>query len=265
MNIREAEKMIGEAEMVLVGIGEEVESGFSVLESSHIYTELIRKAEAEKLAAEDYEWIYPYLLQQAETESPEAQRINDFYRRLKEILTGKNYFLITMNMDSMPEQNGFSKDRLVKPFGNYELLQCDKACTKELWSAEGLKERVIHCIRSEGEPLASFPKSSCPHCGGEAVLNNVNAASYIEDGYIDGWKRYTKWIEGTMNRKVCILELGVMLNYPSMIRWPFEKMGYLNKKASFIRVNGRIPQLTEELKDKGISVRANPISFFSDR
>ena len=97
------------------------------------------------------------------------------------------------------------------------------------------------------------------------VFNNVNAGNYLEEGYLENWKRYTKWIEGTMNRKVCILELGVMLNYPSMIRWPFEKLGYLNQKASFVRMNSVIPQLTEELAGKGISVRTSSINFFLER
>lgn len=265
MNIQEIENIIRESEMVLVGIGEELESGFSVLESSGIYTELVKKAEAEGLSPEEYEWMYPYLLREAEKDSSKAQKIRDFYCRLRELLGDKNYFMITMNMDSMPEQNGFLKERLVKPFGNYEKMQCDRGCTNRLWSAQDFEAQIVRCVRSGEGKLSSLKKGSCPHCGGEAVLNNVNAEKYIEDGYLESWKRYTKWIEGTMNRKVCILELGVMLNYPSMIRWPFEKMGYLNKKASFIRINSRIPQLTEELKEKGISVRANPISFFLDR
>lgn len=265
MNRMDIEKLINESDMVLVGIGESLESGFSVLESSEIYKRFLRKLEQENLQENDYEWVYPYLLEEAETDSPEAEKRNSFYKKLKKLLQDKNYFLITMNMDSMPEQTGFAKERVVKPFGNYELLQCDKACTKELWDGREEKERILRCLKSDTEKLAGLKKGVCPHCGGEAVFNNVNAGVYIEEGYIENWKHYTKWIEGTMNRKVCILELGVMLYYPSIIRWPFEKMGYLNQKASFVRINDVLWQLTEELKEKGISIKENPISFFLER
>ena len=70
-----------------------------------------------------------------------------------------------------------------------------------------------------------------------------------------------KWLQGTLNKKVLILEIGVNMEYPSIIRWPFEKTAYLNQKANFIRINESLPQLTEELKDKGISINVNGIEW----
>ena len=65
----------------------------------------------------------------------------------------------------------------------------------------------------------------------------------------------------TLNKKLCVLELGVGMNLPNIIRWPFEKIAYYNKKASFFRVNGSLYQLTEKLSDKGISIGENAIDF----
>lgn len=77
------------------------------------------------------------------------------------------------------------------------------------------------------------------------------------------WDRYTKWLQGTLNRNVLILELGVGLKYPGVIRFPFEKAAYFNKKADFIRVHGRLYQMTEELGDKGISIAQNAVDFLA--
>ena len=55
------------------------------------------------------------------------------------------------------------------------------------------------------------------------------------------WDLYTKWITATINRSTCILELGVSLAQPNLIRWPFEKMASLNYKSEFIRVNKKLP------------------------
>ena len=77
------------------------------------------------------------------------------------------------------------------------------------------------------------------------------------------WDKYTKWLQGTLNRNVLILELGVGLKYPGVIRFPFEKAAYFNKKADFIRVHGRLYQMTEELGDKGISIARNAVAFLA--
>ena len=77
------------------------------------------------------------------------------------------------------------------------------------------------------------------------------------------WDKYTKWLQGTLNRNVLKLELGVGLKYPGVIRFPFEKAAYFNKKADFIRVHGRLYQMTEELGDKGISIAQNAVAFLA--
>ncbi|MCR1840485.1 hypothetical protein [Murimonas intestini] len=98
-------------------------------------------------------------------------------------------------------------------------------------------------------------------CGSDMSGNVVTNEHYDESCYLPQWQNYLKWLQNTLNRKLCILELGVGFQYPSVIRWPFEKTGYLNKKADFIRVHSKFPQMSEELKDKGISVGENPVDF----
>lgn len=64
-----------------------------------------------------------------------------------------------------------------------------------------------------------------------------------------------------IEQKLCILELGVELNLPSIIRWPFEKVAFYNQKASFFRVNESLYQMTENLSDKGVSIAKNAVDF----
>ena len=71
----------------------------------------------------------------------------------------------------------------------------------------------------------------CPTCGKKLILNNIYTDSYDENGYLNNWTQYMKWLQLTLNKKLGIVELGVNLDFPSVIRWPFEKAGYLNKKA----------------------------------
>jgi hypothetical protein len=106
-----------------------------------------------------------------------------------------------------------------------------------------------------------FQIGKCSQCGGEMILNNICAEHYNESGYLEKWQLYTKWLQGTLNRKLLILELGVGLNYPSVIRWPFEKVAFFNKKAKMYRVNEKLPQMAEELAQKGMSIEQNAVDW----
>ena len=85
--------------------------------------------------------------------------------------------------------------------------------------------------------------------------------SRAPEGYLDQWNVYTKWLQGTMNRGLCVLELGVGMNYPGVIRFPFEKMVYYNQKAFLYRVHSRLYQLGAKIADRGRGIAENPVDF----
>ncbi len=190
------------------------------------------------------------------------QRAIDALVELKNLLTGKNYYLITICTNSILKRAGFSEERIVSPCGNLELKQCSNQCDGNLQLlTEEDQQRLEESFESGKEPV--FGK--CPSCGGEIVLNNVYATHYDENGYLGNWKFYTKWLQGTLNKKLCVLELGTDLAFPSIIRWPFEKVAYFNQKAVFIRVNAELYHMAEELKDKGIAISQNAIDWLLEK
>ena len=46
-------------------------------------------------------------------------------------------------------------------------------------------------------------------------------------------ERYMKWQTGTINRSLVILELGEGFATPTVMRWPFEKIIYFNRKSDY--------------------------------
>ena len=60
----------------------------------------------------------------------------------------------------------------------------------------------------------------------------------------------------------CVLELGVGFAHPNLIRFPFEKTVYFNKKARYIRVSEKFPQLSAEIADRGETVKEDPVTLF---
>lgn len=75
------------------------------------------------------------------------------------------------------------------------------------------------------------------------------------------WEAYNQWLSRTLNRNLCLLELGVGLKYPTIIRWPFEKIAFFNKKAVMYRIHKSLYQTTEELGDKCIGIQGDAIEF----
>ncbi len=244
------EKLQG-ADLLLIGIGEEFEER-SFLEAQPEYEEGTEYLEQMKRPD-----LLPLLADRMIRGRGRAvAALQNLYR----IVMDKNYFLVSTCQTDILRLAGFPTSRVVTPCGTLEKKQCVCGCERSLAQvAESECAELYHAILNRSPELDAL--GICPHCHGKMALNNIYLEKYLESGYLEDWGRYTKWLQGTLNRSVCILELGVGLDYPSVIRFPFEKMGYYNQKAAFIRVNGRLYYLTKELHERGRSIAKNAIDW----
>ena len=230
MNFKE---VINDSDMILVGIGESFQENFSsiILDEKNISV------------IEEYK-------RNRYIEDLDSDETIEAYNVLAKLLEGKNYFVVTLCDDDKIYKSNLREDRIVAPCGTYTRLQCEEVCSDDIYSVQDYKVKL-----DAGEEL------QCPKCGKKLVMNRIQNRKYSEEGYLKQWQLYMKWLQGSMNRKLCVLELGVGMKYPSVIRWPFEKVAFINQKAKFIRVHDFLYQLTEDLKEKGISVQMSPIEF----
>ena len=276
---RQIKSLMEDAQMILIGIGEEF-GAEKILKQDKEYLK-----EKEKLLQDGKQWEIPFLqrmyqkklrapaemqerqLQETqiqEGQKPQESAAQSIYERekaalqgLAELLQDKNYFVVSTLTNDLLMDCGFKADRVVLPCGGSRKVQCPDGCEgsfpKEAFAEEdaaaGNADRLEDQIRQLTEV--------CPVCGKPLIFNNIYAEHYDEKGYLDQWQVYTKWLQGTLNRKMLVLELGAGMQYPGVIRFPFEKAAYFNQKAHFVRVNGYLYQLTEELREKGISVPKN--------
>ncbi len=255
ISINDIKSKIEEADLVLIGIGEEFEQqGF--LRQNADYEDAC--SELTDLGMVD---LMPYV--NAYFMKNEDEKTVDALKKLYDVVKDKNYFVISTCMNDLILRAGFREDRVVEPCGNYKKMQCINGCDGSIVETEkDFLEQIKLCLnRTMSWKELRYPV--CEKCGNKMQFNSLYTEHYDESGYLDTWNTYMKWLQGTVNRKVCILELGVGLKYPSVIRWPFEKTGYLNKKASFIRVNERLYQLTPELKEQGFFVAQNAIDVLN--
>lgn len=165
------------------------------------------------------------------------------YEALGDMVKGKDYFIITTVTDGKVRESSLDQSRIVAPCGNEQWKQCSRACTKDIW-----------------EP-GEIPDGLCPHCGVPLTGNTIHAETYIEEGYLPQWKAYQEWLGRTLNRRLLALELGEDFRMPKLIRWPFEKTVFFNKKAHMYRVNQTFAQISEEIGERAVSIKENSVDF----
>ena len=257
--LRELYECVQDAEMVLIGLGEDFQYNWNTL------TEDIRYHEIEEEIGDDKEriWIISFL-QKMILQQFRDDKWNRAYKNLESMLVGKNYFIISLCMDDYIYGTGLKEKRIVTPCGGFRKMQCDNNCSHTLNDIpQESYNAVLQYYRRE-LPINAIREPVCGRCGSRLRFNQLGVTRYAEEGYLEQWNQYTKWLQGTVNKKLCVLELGVGMEYPTVIRFPFERIVFFNQKAFLYRVHPTLYQIGEQIGDRGCSIKEEPVDFFAN-
>lgn len=249
---------IAEADLVLVGIGEEFNEDFGKISE---FPKLVKALETVDQAG-NMTWLVPYL-EKMYIDAKTEQKLMKAYEKLGELLKDKNFFVITTCIDGRIYKSDITPEKIVAPCGGYRKLQCSDKCCTQLWDAEEVMQEMKEAVEAEKD-VTKLTQPTCECCGKPLVFNNIMAENYVEEGYFEQWEKYTKWLQLTLNKKLCIVELGAGMQLPGVMRWPFEKIAFYNKKASFFRINQTVFHLPEDVGEKGISIEGNAKEFLAN-
>ncbi len=240
---------------------------------SYLDENLFRQFQPE-MAARGYH--YPYELFQHENDGwPQAREwaylvrhihfvryvfpAAELYRKLLEIVEGRDFFAVTSNCDRQLMRAGFPMDRVFEAQGSYDRLRCTGRCTRETWEIKPYIDKLLPLIDSETFMISDESAIPyCPYCGAP-----LYTAFRAFEGYKSEERRYHNWIEGTFGKRLCIIELGVGFNPPGVIRRPFEQLTYAHEQAHLFRINkeyrewpghGGYPMVPRELRGRATSM-----------
>lgn len=254
--LREFYERIQDAEMVLVGLGEDFQYDWNALTEDERYREI----EEEIGDNEEKIWIVPFL-QRMILQQSRDDRWNRAYKNLRDMLAEKNYFIISLCMDDYIYGAGFEESRIVTPCGGFRKMQCDNHCDSALYEVpQDSYNAVLQYYRKELS-IDDLQEPVCKQCGSKLRFNQLGVMRYAEEGYLERWNEYTKWLQGTVNKRLCVIELGVGMEYPTVIRFPFEKIVFYNQKAFLYRIHPMLCQIGEEIGDRGCAVKEDPVAF----
>lgn len=183
-------------------------------------------------SAEEY-WAYwsrYVLINRYDTEE------NGTYRRLFELIKGKDYFVLTTNVDHQFQKAGFDKHRLFYTQGDYGLFQCSLPCCQETFDNEDVIREMVKRQENMRIPSELIPR--CPKCGRAMTMNLRADNSFVQD---EGWyranERYEDFIRRHRGLRTLFLELGVGYNTPVIIKYPFWQMTAESPENVYVCIN----------------------------
>ncbi len=198
---------------------------------------------------EEY-WAYwsRYIFINRYTDAPKP-----VYNVLFELVKSKDYFVITTNVDHCFQKAGFDKKRLFYTQGDYGLFQCSEPCRSETFDNEEIVKQMYKTQIDMKIPSELIPR--CPHCGKPMAMNLRSDDTFAEDeGWHDAAERYANFIRTRKNQNVLFLELGVGMNTPVIIKYPFWQMTMNNPNAVYACINYGEAICPKEIKERSICV-----------
>ena len=175
------------------------------------------------------------------------------YSNLFKLVEGKDYFVITTNVDHQFQKAGFDKKRLFYTQGDYGLFQSvnrkiQKTYDNEEWVMQAMEaqgfvkdENGVYQPPANGKHLMRIPTELIPKCpddGSDMTLNLRSDDSFVED---EGWHRasaaYSDFLRRHEDLRILYLEIGVGANTPVIVKYPFWQMTLKNDNATYACLN----------------------------
>lgn len=194
------------------------------------------------------------------------------YADLLSLLRGKDYFIITTNVDHQFQRAGVDKKRLFYTQGDYGLFQSvdpgvqetfdNEAWTMRAMEAQGfvLDENGVFQVPESGAISMKLPADLIPTApNGDPVKMNLRSDdTFVEDA---GWRRasaaYSDFLRRHENLHVLFLEIGVGANTPMIIKFPFWQMTRDNRQAVYACLNYGEAVCPKEIERRSICIRGD--------
>ena len=176
------------------------------------------------------------------------------YIDLKKILSSKDYFIFTSNVEHQFYKAGFPDSKILATQGNYMYFQCSKPCTQEIYDNYQYVKKIVDNIETPSMKARKCDIPHCPHCGRRLIPNLRSDGRFVEGPHMKNLGKLNQFIHDHIHQNVLLLELGVGHNSPGLIRYPFDKMIYTTPNWRMVRINLSDPDTPPEIMDRTIVV-----------
>ena len=198
---------------------------------------------------------------------------SDVYPNLLRLAAGRDYFVLTTNVDHAFQRTGFDKERLFYTQGDYGLFQSSKPAGASAGRTYDNEESIRAMLAAQGfafaedgelflpesgVPRMAIPTDLIPYCsddGAEMTTNLRADERFVEDA---GWHaaaaRYEDWLARSEGRRMLLLELGVGANTPGIIKYPFWRMTAARADVTFVSINKGMAYVPDAIGARSIMI-----------
>lgn len=184
------------------------------------------------------------------------------YDLLYDTVKDKDYFVLTTNVDHCFQKSGFDRERLFYTQGDYGLFQCTTPCHDKTYDNEDAVRRMVAEQKDMRIPSKLIP--CCPVCGKPMTVNLRSDDSFVED---EGWrrarKRYGDFIEKYKHKNILLLELGVGMNTPVIIKYPFWRLTAQNENARYACINLGEAYCPSQIESRSVCINGDIFDIIS--
>ena len=175
------------------------------------------------------------------------------YEELLQLISGRDYFVLTTNVDHQFQMAGFDKKLLFYTQGDYGLWQCSSPCHQATYDNEEMVRRMAAEQKEMRIPSALVPR--CPKCGRPMTMNLRVDNTFVQDrGWYAAAGRYEDFLRRHRGLRVLFLELGVGGNTPVIIKYPFWRMTLQNQNAVYACINQGDAYVPKEMLSRSICI-----------
>lgn len=201
---------------------------------------------------------------------------SDLYQRLLRLVDGRDYFALTTNVDHCFQRAGFDKTRLFYTQGDYGLFQSSHphgASAHRTYDNEDAVRRMVLSqgfsispdgqlgIPDGGQLSMQVPQDLLPVCpdDGRPMVPNLRVDdTFVEDA---GWHaaadRYAAFLRSHRDAHVLYRELGVGMNTPGIIKYPFWQLTAANPNATYACVSKGEAWCPEQIAGRSVCIDAD--------
>ena len=178
------------------------------------------------------------------------------YRRLLALVQGRDYFVLTSNVDHQFQLAGFDKTRLFYMQGDYGLWQCATPCHESTYDNESVVRLMMEQQKNMRVPSDLVPR--CPRCGRLMTMNLRCDDTFVQD---EGWfaanERYRTFLKEHERCRLVCLELGVGYNTPGIIKFPFWQLTRKSSLVTYAAMNAATPCVPSEIADRSVWLKGD--------
>lgn len=202
------------------------------------------------------------------------------YPDILKLVQDKDYFVLTTNVDHQFQRSGFDKQRLFYTQGDYGLLQSVQPEVQKSYDNQEIVEKILAAqgfvknaqggyeVPASGKLKLTIPTDLIPKCpddGRDMMVSVRSDHRFVED---EGWHkaqaRYNEFLDAHEDGQILYLELGVGMNTPTIIKYPFWYYTEENPQAFYACINQDYAVCSQKIQGRSLCIEQDIAKVLKD-